>query len=83
MQIPPSIISGQNGFQAAQTDLTQATIDVAGASQSVAGTTTANTVSNTTGALIDAAQAVNHAQANTEVIQTSSDMIGSIINIKV
>ncbi|MGS0674571.1 chemotaxis protein [Shewanella sp. 125m-1] len=86
MQIPPSIISGHNGFQAAQTDLTQATIDVAGASQSVAGTTTVDNVSmpsSTTQALVDATQAVIHAQASAEVIQIASDMIGSLINIKV
>ncbi|MGS0694108.1 chemotaxis protein [Shewanella sp. 0m-4] len=86
MQILPSIISGHNGFQAAQTDLTQATIDVAGASQSVAGTTTVDNVSmpsSTTQALVDATQAVIHAQASAEVIQTASDMIGSLINIKV
>lgn len=82
MQIPPSIISGQNGFQSAQSDLTQATVDVAGSSQSASGTTMVSSGS-TTEPLVDASQAGLHAQASAEVIHTSSDTLGTLINIKV
>ncbi|MFT5788923.1 MAG: hypothetical protein ACI8SJ_001031 [Shewanella sp.] len=82
MQIPPSIISGQNGFQSAQSDLTQATVDVASSSQSVSSTTTVDS-SDSESALISATQAVSHAQASAEVIETSSETIGTLINIQV
>lgn len=86
MQIPPSIISGHNGFQSAQSDLTQATVDVASSSQSAVATTSASVGDSRpdiNSPLINAVQAVNHAEASAEVIEASSEMIGTIINIKV
>ncbi|PKG58960.1 chemotaxis protein [Shewanella sp. GutDb-MelDb] len=82
MQIPPSIISGHNGFQSAQSDLTQATVDVASSSQSVSSTTTVDS-SDSQSALISATHAVSHAQASAEVIEASSETIGTLINIEV
>ena len=82
MQIPPSIISGHNGFQTAQSDLTQATVDVASSSQTVTATPSANVADSVT-ALVNATQAVTHAHANVEVIEAASEMIGTVIDIKV
>ncbi|WOT06650.1 chemotaxis protein [Shewanella youngdeokensis] len=82
MQIPPSIISGHNGFQSAQTDLTQATVDVASSSQSVSATTTAN-CGDKSQALLSMVPLVSQAQAAADIIDATSETIGSIINIKV
>ncbi|MEC4725283.1 chemotaxis protein [Shewanella sp. D64] len=91
MQIPPSYSSGQAGLQSAQSGLTQATVDVASptpapsqSSQS-AESGEARPIENVdkTEALISAVEAQNQGEASAEVLETSSETVGTIINIEV
>ncbi len=90
MQIPPSFSSGQAGLQSAQTGLTQATVDVASPTPPAQPTQSADTqearpVENVdkTEALVSAVEAQNQGEAAAEVLETSSETLGTIINIEV
>lgn len=91
MQIPPSFSSGQAGLQSAQSGLTQATVDVAtptpAPSQPSQSTESseARPVENVdkTEALVSAVEAQNQGEASAEVLETSSETLGTIINIEV
>lgn len=87
MQIQSAYSSGVQGLQSAQSGLTQATIDVAKPTpaQSAAPSESTKDVAQTdkTSALLSANQSVRQAEAATEVIETDSETIGTIINIKV
>lgn len=87
MQIQSAYSSGVQGLQSAQSGLTQATIDVAKSTpaQSAAPSESTKDVAQAdkTSALLSANQSVRQAEAATEVIETDSETIGTIINIKV
>ncbi|MBT1445974.1 chemotaxis protein [Shewanella sp. JM162201] len=89
MQIPPASVSGVNGFNSAQSGLTQATIDVArapAANQVQQGSDTAALKSeapDTADALVKATESVRQAEASTEVIKAADETVGTIIDIKV
>jgi len=86
MQIPPSFSSGVSGLQNAQSGLTQATVDVAKPAQpQPEASLEARPVENVdkTQALVSAIEAKNQAEASVEVLETSSETIGTIINLEV
>ena len=91
MQIPPSYSSGQAGLQSAQSGLTQATVDVAAPTSAPsrpnpnAESSEARPVENVdkTEALVSAVEAQNQGEASAEVLETSSETVGTIINIEV
>ncbi|QLE85690.1 MULTISPECIES: hypothetical protein [Shewanella] len=88
MEIPSSFASGVAGLQSAQSGLTQATVDVAKPTQKndpVAETDTARPVEATdkTQALVSALESGQQAEAAVEVIETSNETIGTIIDLEV
>ncbi|NRD73925.1 chemotaxis protein [Shewanella sp. VB17] len=90
MQIPSSFSSGQAGLQSAQSGLTQATVDVATNAPPAQQTQNKETdqvrpIENVdkTDALVSAIESKNQGQASAQVIETSSETIGSLINIEV
>lgn len=85
MQIPPSNVSGLSGLQSAQSGLTQATIDVATPATADVNTVDARPVEavEQTQALISAIEAELQGEAAVEVIETSSETLGTIINLEV
>ena len=91
MQIPSSFSSGQAGLQSAQSGLTQATVDVATPNAPPAQPTQsketdqARPVENVdkNEALVSAIESKNQGEASAEVLETSSETIGSLINIEV
>ncbi|ABX49601.1 MULTISPECIES: hypothetical protein [Shewanella] len=87
MQIQSAYSSGLQGLQSAQSGLTQATIDVAKPTQTQSATPAepARDVAqpDKTSALLAANESLRQGEASTEVIETDSETIGSIINIKV
>ncbi|MCL2919275.1 chemotaxis protein [Shewanella litorisediminis] len=83
MQIPPASVSGVNGFNSAQSGLTQATIDVARAEPAKQGAELKSDAPDKTDALVKATQSVNQAEASAEVIDKADETIGTIIDIKV
>jgi len=93
MQIPPSLQSGLTGLQNAQSNLTQATVDVATPSpaptpiQSSANLESdslapANSVDRTD-ALLSAIEAEQQGEAAVEVIEVSNETVGTIIDLEV
>ena len=85
MQIPPSNVSGLAGLQSAQSGLTQATIDVAKPASVDVKTVAARPVEavDKTQALVSAIAAEQQGEAAVEVIATSSETLGTIINLEV
>lgn len=91
MQIQSAFAAGVQGLQAAQSGLTQATIDVAQASVSPASSTSTDTSSavasvsspDTTNALVSAMASERQGEASVNVLQRASDTLGSIIDIEV
>ncbi|MGL6124555.1 MAG: chemotaxis protein [Shewanella sp.] len=89
MQIQSAYSSGLQGLQSAQSGLTQATIDVAKPTptptQSTAPAESTRDVAepDKTSALLAANESLRQGEASTQVIETDSETIGSIINIKV
>ena len=85
MQIPPSNVSGLAGLQNAQSGLTQATIDVAKPASAELKTDGARPVEEVdqTQALVSAIEAEQQGEAAVEVIETSSETLGTIINLEV
>ncbi|NRB23954.1 chemotaxis protein [Shewanella sp.] len=85
MQIPPSNVSGLSGLQSAQSGLTQATIDVATPATADVNTVDTRPVEavEQTQALISAIEAELQGEAAVEVIETSSETLGTIINLEV
>lgn len=89
MQIPPSFSSGLSGLQNAQSGLTQATVDVAKPAQPQPNANleadSTRPVENVdkTEALVSAIEAKNQGEAAVEVLETSSETIGTIINLEV
>lgn len=83
MQIPPASVSGVNGFNSAQSGLTQATIDVARSEPAQQNAELKADTPDKTDALVKATQSVNQAEASAEVIETADETIGTIIDITV
>ncbi len=85
MQIPPSNISGLAGLQSAQSGLTQATIDVAKPTNTNLETDEARPVEETdkTQALVSAIEAEQQGEASVEVLEASSETVGTIIDLEV
>ncbi|MPY24135.1 chemotaxis protein [Shewanella psychropiezotolerans] len=85
MQIPPSNVSGLAGLQSAQSGLTQATIDVAKPASADLKTDETRPVEEVdqTQALVSAIEAEQQGEAAVEVIETSSETLGTIINLEV
>ena len=83
MQIPPASVSGVNGFNSAQSGLTQATIDVARSEPAQQSAELKADTPDKTDALVKATQSVNQAEASAEVIETADETIGTIIDITV
>lgn len=89
MEIPSSFSSGLSGLQSAQSGLTQATVDVAKPSQptttEASQTETAAPVATTdkTQALLSAVEASNQGEAAVEVLEVSSETLGTVIDIQV
>ncbi|PIW58653.1 chemotaxis protein [Shewanella sp. CG12_big_fil_rev_8_21_14_0_65_47_15] len=87
MQIQSAYSSGLQGLQSAQSGLTQATIDVAKPTPTQSSTQTepSKEVAQTdkTSALLSANESLRQGEASAKVIETDSETIGSIIDIKV
>ncbi|WP_394147945.1 chemotaxis protein [Shewanella atlantica] len=89
MEIPSSLSSGLSGLQKAQSGLTQATVDVAKPAQPQAEANleadASRPVENVdkTQALVSAVEAQNQGEAAVEVLETSSETIGTIIDLEV
>jgi len=82
MQINNALNIGVQGFQNAQSRATEAATEIA--SQSVAKTPEqAEQTKDLTNSLIELKTAEIDANANAKVIQTASDVLGSIIDIEV
>ncbi|AQS36350.1 hypothetical protein Sps_01178 [Shewanella psychrophila] len=85
MEIPSSYASGLAGLQSAQSGLTQATIDVAKPANANLETDEARPVEEVdqTQALVSAVEAEQQGEAAVEVIEASSETLGTIINLEV
>lgn len=85
MQIPSSQASGLAGLQSAQSGLTQATTDVAKPATTDLKADTARPVEEVdqTEALVSAVEAGQQGEAAAEVLETSSETLGTIINLEV
>lgn len=83
MQIPPASVSGVNGFNSAQSDLSKATIDVARPEPAQQSADLKSDAPDKTEALVKATEAVNQAEASAEVIETADETVGTIIDITV
>lgn len=85
MQIPSSQASGLAGLQSAQSGLTQATIDVAKPANTDLNADTTRPVEEVdqTEALVSAIEAGQQGEAAVEVLETSSETLGTIINLEV
>ncbi|MDO6620200.1 chemotaxis protein [Pseudomonadota bacterium] len=87
MEIASSFTLGVQGLQQAHNDLAQATTAVAIpetlSSASVLITADSVTLSSQTAALIDAQQAISHAEVAVDVINVWSENIGTIIDVSV
>jgi hypothetical protein len=87
MQIQSAYSSGLQGLQSAQSGLTQATIDVAKPTPNQSTTPTEPTRAvaepDKTSALLAANESLRQGEAATEVLETDSETVGTIINIKV
>lgn len=91
MEIQSSFSSGLSGLQSAQSGLTQATVDVAKPSQPPASstetldaeTTTPVEATDKTQALVSAIEAQNQGEAAVEVLEVSSETLGTVIDIQV
>lgn len=91
MQIQSAYSSGLQGLQSAQSGLTQATIDVAKPTPNPASNqsttpdepTRAVAEPDKTSALLAANESLRQGEAATEVLETDSETVGTIINIKV
>lgn len=82
MQINDALNTGVQGFQNAQSRATQAATEIA--SQSAARTPEQTEQNNQlVNSLVELKTAEIDANANAKVIQTASDVLGSIIDIKV
>ena len=83
MEITSSALStGLQGFQAAQERVTQAAQDIASQSVSDATTESVNT-NDLVSSLVELKAAENDAKANAKVIETASDVLGTILDIEV
>ncbi|MFS1438843.1 chemotaxis protein [Shewanella sp. 10N.286.48.A6] len=87
MEIASSFTLGVQGLQQAHNDLAQATTAVAIpetlSSASVQITADSVTLSSQTAALIDAQQAISHAEVAVDVINVWSENIGTILDVSV
>lgn len=85
MQIPPSNVSGLAGLQSAQSGLTQATIDIAKPADTNLQTDDARAVEepDKTQALVSAIESEQQGEAAVEVLEASSETIGTIIDLEV
>ena len=87
MQIQSAYSPGLQGLQSAQSGLTQATIDVAKPTPTQSSTPAepSKEVAQTdkVSALLAANESLRQGEASAEVIETDSETIGSIIDIKV
>lgn len=77
-------ISGTQGLQAAQSGLTQATIDVARPTQSQTTQTESDRPveqTDKTEALVSALESQQQGEASAEVVEAGSQVVGSLIDI--
>ena len=82
MQVDNALNIGLQGFQDAQSRLTEAAQDIA--SQSVTDSTTDSVnTQDLTKSLVDLKVAELDAKANANVIKTASDVLGTILDIEV
>jgi len=82
MQVNSALNTGLQGFQEAQSRLSQAAQEIA--SQSVKDSTEDSIDTNDlTSSLVDLKVAEIDAKANAKVIQTASDVLGTLLDIKV
>ena len=82
MQVDSALNTGLQGFQDAQSRITQAAQDIA--SQTVSDSTTDSIdTQDLTSSLVELKVAEHDAQANAKVIQTASDVLGTILDINV
>ena len=82
MEINSALNIGVQGFQNAQSRATEAATEIA--SQSVSETPEqADQTKDLTSSLVDLKVAETDANANAKVIQTASDVLGTIIDIEV
>ncbi|MCH1931210.1 chemotaxis protein [Shewanella acanthi] len=87
MQIQSAYASGLQGLQTAQSGLTQATIDVAKPAPSQTSSpqdpTQAVEQVDKISALLSANESLRLGEASAKVLETDSETIGTLINIKV
>lgn len=82
MQIKSALNIGVQGFQEAQSRVNQAAQNIA--SQSVKDSTEESLdTRDLTSSLVDLKVAENDAKANAKVIQTASDVLGTLLDIEV
>ena len=82
MQVDSALNIGLQGFQDAQARVTEAAQDIA--SQTVSDSTTDSIdTQDLTSSIVDLKVAEHDAKANAKVIQTASDVLGTILDIKV
>jgi len=82
MQVNSALNTGLQGFQEAQSRVNQAAQDIA--SQSVKDSTEKSIDYNDlTTSLVDLKVAEYDAQANAKVVQTASDVLGTLLDIEV
>jgi len=82
MQVDSALNIGLQGFQEAQSRVTQTAQDIA--SQTVGDSTTDSiNTQDLTSSLVDLKVAEHDAKANAKVIQTASDVLGTLLDIKV
>ena len=76
-----ALSNGLQGFQAAQNRVNQAAQDIASQSVTDASQESINT-NDLTSSLVDLTVAENDAKANAKVIQTASDVLGTLLDIE-
>jgi len=82
MQVNSALNTGLQGFQEAQSRLNQAALDIA--SQSVQDSSKESIdVNDLATSLVELKVAENDAKANVKVIQTASDVLGTLLDIEV
>jgi len=82
MQVDSALHIGLQGFQEAQSRVTQAAQDIASQSVSDSSVESINT-QDLTRSLVELKVAEHDAKANANVIQTASDVLGTILDIEV
>lgn len=81
MQVNSALNTGLQGFQEAQSRVNQAAHEIA--SQTVTDSTTDSIDSkDLTTSLVELKVAENDAKANVKVIQTASDLLGTLLDVK-